>query len=617
MIRWMLLSLAVGPLCMAQDAFFSRSLYEPPAAKAAASLAASTRSAPRDLLTTGEKSEWLETAPYAEAVELAHRLERASRFVKVLDFGTTGEGRTMIAIMVSKDRAFTPEAAAKTHKPVILIQNGIHSAEIEGKDTSLMLARDMTVSKRFAGWLDHAIFLIIPVFNIDGHEYPGPYHRLHQNGPKTAGLRATAQRLNLNRDYMKADTPEVRAWLRLFNAWLPDFMFDIHVSDGADFQYDVTNDMPQNQDVEAPVAAWVKKFFPEFDRRMTADGHLQALYGEFEPVPGGKPELFMAFGDRLFTPGLSHMYAGIQNRPGMLVELHSLKAPKTRAWTSYDLIRHSIETILVEPEALQRAVREADRDVASHAGDRSAAPVFLHGKISAQSHPFVYRGLKSEEFKSPITGAMVTRYLAQPEDIQTRFHDQIDTTVAAQMPLGYLIPAAWKPLADVLALHGVEMERTAKPLEQEFETYRFSGVKFAAAPNEGRVMMNFDAVTLGREKIAIPAGSYWVPMKQRRARVILSLLEPEAPESLARWGFCNTALEDTEVLAGEYVLEPMAQKMMADQPALRKQFEERLAADPQFAANPKARLLWWHHKSQFNEASVGLYPVVRVWEKNW
>src|ERR1700693_6030083 len=171
MIRWIILSSAIGTLCMAQDAFFSRSLYEPPAAKAAASLAASTSSAPRDLLTTGEKSEWLETAPYAEAVALAHRLERASRHVKVVDFGTTGEGRTMIAIVVSKDRAFTPEAAAKTHKPVILVQNGIHSAEIEGKDTSLMLVRDMTISKRYAGWLDQAILLIIPVFNIDGHEY--------------------------------------------------------------------------------------------------------------------------------------------------------------------------------------------------------------------------------------------------------------------------------------------------------------------------------------------------------------------------------------------------------------------------------------------------------------
>src|ERR1700690_1859882 len=155
MIRIIPLLWAFGAMCLAQDAIAPHSVFEPPAAKVAASLIASAKEAPHDLLTTGEKSDWKETAPYAEAVELAHRLERASPFVKVLDIGTTPEGRTMIVIVVSKDRAFTPEAAAKTNKVLIMIQSGIHSGEIEGKDTALMLVRDMTAnSKRFAGWLD-------------------------------------------------------------------------------------------------------------------------------------------------------------------------------------------------------------------------------------------------------------------------------------------------------------------------------------------------------------------------------------------------------------------------------------------------------------------------------
>ena len=143
----------------------------------------------------------------------------------------------MIAIVVSKDRAFTPEAAAKTGKVIMLIQSGIHAGEIEGKDTALMLIRDMTVSKKFAAWLDHMIFVIIPVFNVDGHEDVSPYHRPSQNGPQITGQRNTAQRVNLNRDYIKGDTPEMRAWLRVFNSWMPDFHIDNHVTDGADFQY--------------------------------------------------------------------------------------------------------------------------------------------------------------------------------------------------------------------------------------------------------------------------------------------------------------------------------------------------------------------------------------------
>ncbi|HJZ98539.1 MAG TPA: M14 family zinc carboxypeptidase, partial [Candidatus Solibacter sp.] len=111
------------------------SAFEPPAAAAAASLTASTKASPPELVTTGEKTDWKQTAPYAEAVDISKKLERASRFVKVIDFGTTPENRTMIALIVSKDRAFTPEAAAKTNKAVIFIQSGIHAGEIEGKDT--------------------------------------------------------------------------------------------------------------------------------------------------------------------------------------------------------------------------------------------------------------------------------------------------------------------------------------------------------------------------------------------------------------------------------------------------------------------------------------------------
>ena len=122
--------------------------------------------------------------------------------------------------------------------------------------------------------------MIIPVFNVDGHEDFSPYHRPSQNGPKSTGLRATAQRLNLNRDYIKADTPEMRAWLQLFNAWMPDFHIDNHVTDGADLQYDVTWDMARNQDLAEPAGAWVReKFVPELDKRMAADGHMVAPYG--------------------------------------------------------------------------------------------------------------------------------------------------------------------------------------------------------------------------------------------------------------------------------------------------------------------------------------------------
>ena len=606
-------------LLLAQDPIAPHSASEPAAAKAAASLAASTKDSPENLLTTGEKTGWNETAPYAEAVEISRRLERASRFVKVLDIGTTPEGRTMIALVVSKDRAFTPEAAAKTNKAVIMIQSGIHAGEIEGKDTVLMLIRDMTVSKKFAGWLDHAIFVVIPVFNVDGHEYFSAYHRPSQNGPASTGLRATAQRLNLNRDYMKADTPEMRAWLRVFNSWMPDFLIDNHVTDGSDMQYDVTWDMARNQDIAEPAGAWVReKYVPELDKRMAADGHLVAPYGALRTVDG-KREFFM----EVFSPRYSHLYSAVQNRPSLLVETHSLKTAKTRAWANYDIMRHTFDIITAYPESLRHAVREADRQTMGP----SAEPVYLAGKVSDKSHPIVYHALKNAPFKSEVTGAQVTHYTGEVDDIQTVIHDQIETTLAAKMPLGYLIPAAFSQVAEILKLHGVEMSRTEKPLDQVFETYRFNSTKFAAGASEGHVMLTVEPRVV-TEKIFIPAGSYWVPMKQRRARLILSLLEPNAPDSIAAWGLMDSVFEGgggrggrggggRGLAVGEYLSEPIARRMMADQPELRKQFEQKLASDPAFAADARARLAWWFEQSKYQPEDSGRYPIVRVWEKNW
>lgn len=597
----------------AQDAIAPHSAYEPPAAKDAAALTASTKASPADLLTTSEKTGWKETGRYAEVVEIARKLEHASPYVKVVEFGTTPEGRAMVALIVSKDRTFTPEAAAKTNKAVILVQSGIHSGEIEGKDTALMLVRDMTVTKLHAGWLDKAIFVVIPVFNVDGHEDFSPFHRANQNGPFSTGLRETKQDVNLNRDYLKADTPEMRAWLKLYNAWLPDFMFDNHVTDGSDMQYDVTWDMARNQDIAEPVRTWVNdKYIPELNRRMESDGHGVAPYGGLRSV-GEKREFFM----EVFSPRYSHLYSAVQNRPCLLVETHSLKATRTRAWADYDIMRHTIDIILENPQALRSAVRDADREMAAQAGNRNAPAVYLGGKVSeSQSKPLVYRALKLGPYKSEITGATVNAYLPDTDNIETVIHDKIDTTTEAQMPLGYLIPMAWKSLADELAFQGVTMERTTKALDQEFETYRFSNLKFATSQFEGRVMVDFDVKPV-KEKILIPAGSYWVPMHQRRARLILSMLEPQAPDSLARWGFCDAILSGGGRGEGAYLLEPIARRMMADSPDLRKQFEDKLAADPAFAADPQARLMWWWERSNYQPGDAGRYPVVKVWEKNW
>ena len=607
---------AAGACASAQQAPLQpHSMYEPPAGKIAASLAASSSNVPRDLLTTGEKTQWRQTARYDEAVELMRRMQQRSPEVKMVPFGTTAQGRIMYALIVSSDQAFTPAAAARTNKAVILIQSGIHSGEIEGKDTALMLARDMAVTKRphQAAWLKSAIFIILPVFNIDGHESRSAFNRANQNGPEVTGTRPEAELINLNRDYVRAATPEMQAWLRLYHSWMPDFMFDNHVTDGADYQYDVTWDMAHHGDIGEPTRGWVNdRFIPELNKRMEAGGHLVSPYGALVAMPDGSRQFFV----EVFSPRYSHLYAAALNRPCLLVETHSLKDPKTRAWSNYDIMVHSIDIVTEDPQRLRTAVRAADAKYAAMAGDRSAPPIYLAGKTSDASHPLLYHSLVSSQFLSAITGTMVPSYTAEKDDFNTLTHDGVDTTAEAQEPLGFLIPVEWKELADELSLHGVQMERSPKALDQEFDTWRFTDVKYGPAP-EGGVLTSYMLHPV-HERIAVPTGSYWVPLNQQRARLIMALLHPAAPDALIRWGFAGSIFQTMgRVGARPYLTVPIANKVAEEHPELMDQFQAELKTNPAFAADPQARLDWWITRSTYQPTAVNRYPVLEVWEKPW
>jgi len=168
-------------------------------------------SIPRIWLTRAERSLWTQTSDYEEMMRYCRSLEAGSHWVKLEIIGKSGQGRDLPMLILSKDRAFTPDAARALGKPVILIQNGIHAGEIEGKDASLMLMRDMAALHKYDALLDSVTLLVLPTFSVDAAERRSHWNRINQNGPDEMGWRHTPVGLNLNRDYTKLDAPEMRA----------------------------------------------------------------------------------------------------------------------------------------------------------------------------------------------------------------------------------------------------------------------------------------------------------------------------------------------------------------------------------------------------------------------
>ena len=563
---------------------------------AAPALAATA--AKEDWRTPAEKTALTTTPRLAETIDYLRRLERASSWLKVGSFGKSPLGRDLLLVVASKDRAFDPQAAARTGKAIVLVQAGIHAGEIDGKDAGLMLLRDLAVTRERQALLDHIILLYMPIYNVDGHERFGPYNRINQDGPKEAGWRVTSRNLNLNRDYMKADAVETRGWLKVFTTWWPDLVVDSHVTDGADFRYDVTYAVETGPNTPAPVAAWAKEaLVGRAMAALEAKGHLVSPY--LSLVDDSDPAQGLTGG--VSTPRFSTGYTVLQNRPGFLIETHMLKDYPSRVRATYDTLVALLEEINARPEPLRAAVRQADAEAAR------PGSLALRFESTKDPHPVSYKGVEYRRAPSAVTGAMNIAYGKAPLDLTVPRFDGVRATVTIDKPLAYVVPAQWTEVIEVLKLQGLRTRPLAKAATLTVDGYRLTSPKWQAEPFEGRHAVTFKTERLRGGPREFPAGSLVVPLDQRGSAVAAHLLEPDGPDSFVSWGFFDAVFEQKEY--GEpYVLEPMALEMMQKDPILKGEFERALA-DPEFAASPRKRLEFFYQRSPWWDDQVGLYPV--------
>lgn len=562
-----------------------------------------------DWTTPAEAAHFRTTPSYADTLAYLQRLQRAAPDrLQLVTFGTTPEGRPMMAVIASGDGTFSPEATRAAHKPVVLLQAGIHPGEIEGKDAGLMLLRDIAVTGKWPHLLDHAVLVFIPVFSVDGHENSSPYHRINQNGPERQGFRGQSQYLNLNRDYIKADAPEMRAWLKLWQQWLPDFLIDVHTTDGADYPYDLTWYTEDPHKLDPGVAAWQQALMTEAIPAYEKRGHLASIYLEFKD--GRDPRKgIVNFGS---GPRFSTGYAALQNRPALLIETHMLKPYAVRVHATYDLVRQLLAQIDAAPAPLIATNAAADARVIARAS-QPGAQVPITFKPSPVSAPYELKVYAFTLTHSDISGADWIRYDPHaPRTYRIPNWNGLLPDVSVTPPAAYVVPAPWTAVIDRLAAHGIAMQRIDHAVTIRAGSYQLDHARWADAPFEGHLMLRDVAVTPVTREVTLPPGSVIVPMDQRAANVAIALLEPQAPDSLLAWGDLDAIFEPKEY--GEpRVLEHLARDMLAKDPTLKADFQHRLASDAAFAASPRARLEYFFERSPWYAAqAVGAYPILRL-----
>jgi hypothetical protein len=487
--------------------------------------------------------------------------------------------------------------------PVMLLQGGIHAGEIDGKDAGFLALRELLSDTRT---LTNIVLVFVPVFNVDGHERFGPWNRPNQIGPREMGWRASAQNLNLNRDYMKADAPEIQAMLRLLNTWDPVLYVDLHVTDGENFQYDVSNTIEPLYADDAGLNTTARALLAELNTRIKGLGSLPL---DFYPEFTSEDDPASGFARSVYSPRFSTAYWALHNRFGLMVETHSWKSYARRVKVTHDIIVTLVDMMARDGSQWRSQALSAD----ARARQLASQPVALDFTNGPHTTLIDFQGYAYTREPSAISGALATRY--DPTKPQVWHVPLLDTIVAkTSVPAprhGYIVTAAYSNwAAEKLALHGIQFEKLAQSKDAvPVETFRASAVSYSKEPFEGHTLLTF-AGTWKSEPRTIPAGSLFVPIAQSNARLAVALLEPQAPDSLAAWGFFATAFEAKEYME-PYVAEQVGADMLAHDPAIAVEFKKRLAEDPQFAASPSARLEFFYRHSPSWDERLNLYPVYR------
>jgi hypothetical protein len=559
------------------------------------------------LTTVSEASGWTRTGRYAEAEALCRAFPKAFPGKARCDtLGTSPEGRPLVALVVSQDGVLTADAARKKQRPVVFFQGGIHAGEIDGKDAGYWLLRDALQGKALPGVLKGVTAVFVPVFNLDGHERFGPNHRPNQVGPEEMGFRVTARYLNLNRDYVKADAPEMVLLLQYLNAWDPLVYVDLHVTDGAKFEPDVSVNLEPQKSGPAALQALGTKMVDELLTGLTAQGHQPLrFYPSF--LTDDDPQSGFAYG--VPPPRFSQAFWSVHHRFGVLVETHSWKPYAQRVKATRDVLEGLLRMTARDGAALLAAVKAEDQKATAG----QVRQVVLGWESAPKRETLEFKGYVYERLPSDISGQPWVRYDdTKPQVWKVPYAPDVQPALTVTLPEGgYLVSAghaAW--VAPKLTAHGIAFQRLTRAVPAaKVESFRSRDFQFQARSNEGH-----QGLTAKGEWKAdtqdLPPGTLYVPVAQKNVQLVAHLFEPSGPDSLLTWGFFNAHFEQKEYIE-DYVVEPFARDLLAKDPAVKAAFQERLK-DPAFAKDARARLRFFAERHPAWDERLGLYPVYRA-----
>ena len=490
--------------------------------------------------TVAEISDFKSTSRYEDVIANIARLKASSPLIRVETIATSTDGRDIPLLIIADPMPASPDELAGDTRIVVYIQANIHAGEVEGKEATLMYARDLLRDKSPA-LLKDVVLLICPVFNPDGNDQISTLNRTNQNGPENGvGVRYNGQFLDLNRDAMKAESPEVRGVLtNVFNRWDPSVFMDCHTTDGSYHVEPVTFTWAVNPNGSRSLINYMRDRMMPLVSRILADKYhiLNCFYGEFyDMMDPGKGWVLDASEPRYMSN-----YVGLRNRLGILNENYVYADFKSRVTGCYYLIHSLIEYASAHKTEIKELLAKTDKETVSRGYGPSVTDSFaIEYKVKPAPSEVTIRTFEAEMVKTG-NGSKGYRRTDRQKDVTIPYYIDYYPASSVKFPFAYLITVKDPRIMDLLCVHGVSVEKLAKNTEIEVERFDISELKGSERLNQGHYTNSVKGQFVNTI-IEFPVGTIVVRTAQPLANVAAYLLEPQSNDGMMTWNYLDRYL---------------------------------------------------------------------------
>ena len=541
-----------------------------------------------------ERSNGDSTSTYQEVLEFYKQLSDKDDRISMEDVYETDSGEPLHLI-----KFITDDEAERPLK--ILINNGIHPGESDGIDASTLLFKDLITNE----WsLPNGIELyVIPVYNVGGALNRNSNSRTNQNGPAAYGFRGNARNYDLNRDFVKSDTKNSKAFYSIFHQVQPDVFVDTHVSNGADYQYTLTHLFTQHNKLGGALGEHLEKeFIPAVEDQLLKKGWPITPYvNVFNESP---KQGFTQFND---SPRYSSGYTSLWNTLGLMIETHMLKPYPKRVEGTFEMLKTLISVSYQQKEKILTS-KAQNFDLFSKAENYP-----LNFRVDSSSYRrFDFLGYELENKTSEVTDQPRIKFNRnKPFEEEVSYYNKYSPTDSVVKPKAYIIPKQWTNVIELLKWNNITYERFAEDTLLQVEQYRIEDFKTRGSAYEGHYLHSNTRVSKRIIKKQYNQGDVLVYVDQPGLRYLIETLEPVAVDSFFNWNFFDSILQQKEGFS-PYVFEDLALNILEENESLKAEFENKKKTDRSFAENWYAQLDWIHKRSKYYEKAHLIYPVVRV-----